>query len=297
MSRAVLATAGGLQAPDGSPAGLEGRDVVALSPNKEIWAIADGRVLVAGDDDRWNDVAPIEDLKGRSVLATDDGVWVGTSKARLLRLDDGGLRPVLGFDDAPGRDTWFTPWGGPPDTRSMSRSSNGTQYANVHVGGILRSSDGESWEPTIEVDADIHQVLAHPSEPAVVLAAGAYGLAISDDRGQTWRTEADGLHGRYCRAVAVAGDTVLVSASTGPFTEQAGVYRRPLGSSDPFERCTEGLPDWFPSNIDSGCLAAAGAEVLLGSDDGEVYRSTDAGRTWEQTASGLPAVRAVLINP
>jgi hypothetical protein len=96
--------------------------------------------------------------------------------------------------------------------------------------------------------------------------------------------------------VAVAGDDVLVSASTGPFTERAAVYRRPLDDGA-FERCIEGLPEWFPSNVDSGCLAASGAEVVLGTDEGEVYRSNDAGRTWERTATLLPAIRAVLVHP
>ncbi|MGH2664015.1 MAG: WD40/YVTN/BNR-like repeat-containing protein [Actinomycetota bacterium] len=295
MSPAILvATADGLRGPDGSAAGLEGRDVVALS---EPWAIADGRMLVRESDGGWNDVAGIDGLTGRSVLTRgDDEVLVGTSKARLLRLEGESLTPVPGFDEAPGRDTWFTPWGGPPDTRSMSRSTDGTVYANVHVGGILRSSDEERWGPTIEVESDVHQVLAHPNDPAVVLAACAYGLAISGDQGETWRTDADGLHGRYCRAVAVAGEDVLVSASTGPFTDRAAVYRRPLDTSGPFERCTEGLPEWFPSNVDSGCLAASGAEVVLGSGEGEVYRSNDGGRTWERTATGLPAIRAVLAS-
>lgn len=48
--------------------------------------------------------------------------------------------------------------GGPPDTRSITEDGD-TVYVNVHVGGVLRSSDqGESWQPTIDIGADIHRV-------------------------------------------------------------------------------------------------------------------------------------------
>jgi hypothetical protein len=43
-------------------------------------------------------------------------------------------------------------------------------YANVHVGGILRTADGgETWTPTIDIDADVHHVT---TAEGIVLAAG-----------------------------------------------------------------------------------------------------------------------------
>jgi hypothetical protein len=95
--------------------------------------------------------------------------------------------------------------------------------------------------------------------------------------------------------VAVAGEDVLVSASTGPFTDRAALYRRPLDGQGPFDKVTEGLPEWFPSNIDSLCLAAAGATAVFGTAEGEVYRSGDGGRTWEPAATRLAEIRAVLL--
>jgi len=47
----------------------------------------------------------------------------------------------------------------------------------VHVGGILRSQDhGESWQPTIEIGADVHQVTTGHGN---VYAAGAGGLSVA----------------------------------------------------------------------------------------------------------------------
>jgi photosystem II stability/assembly factor-like uncharacterized protein len=222
---------------------------------------------------------------------------VGTSDARLFRLRAEALEPVAVFDRVEAREKWYTPWGGPPDSRSMAVDPAGTIYVNVHVGGIVRSTDGgQTWEPTIDIDSDVHQVIAVDGRPGTVLAATAQGLATSEDSGDTWDSHTDGLHGSYCRAVAVGGQTLLVSASEGHRGRRAALYRRPLESGDPFEKCEQGLPAWFGSNIDTHCLAAAESAVAFGTDDGEMYLSEDAGETWEIIATGLPPVRCVAFS-
>jgi photosystem II stability/assembly factor-like uncharacterized protein len=211
-----------------------------------------------------------------------------------MRLRGDRLEPVESFDQAKGREDWYTPWGGPPDVRSMSRGPDGVIHANVHVGGIVRSADdGSSWEPTIDIDADVHQVLAPPGHPRLVVAACARGLVGSDDGGETWRYEREGLHSSYCRAVAVGNGTLYLSSSAGPRGGRAALYRIQISSRGSFEKCADGLPEWFESNIDSGCVAAEGDEVAFGTHEGEVFGSTDAGRTWESWATGLSPVRCV----
>jgi hypothetical protein len=299
----LVGTERGIRGPDGSAA-LEDRPITALAVDRwGVYALAGGRTLCRRTAGPWVEVEEVSGPPGRSLLAAEEGLYVGTGEARLLRLDEGVLDEVAGFDRVPGRDTWYTPWGGPPDTRSMARGADGTIYTNVHVGGIPRSSDaGASWEPTIEIDADVHQVTAHPTDPAVILAACAGGLAESADGGTAWEVRNDGLHAPYCRAVALAGDdpaapdTVLVTASTGPRTDRAAIYRREL-SGGTFERCTEGLPEWFGSNLDTHCLAASGNAVALGAPGGVLYRSEDAGRTWQRTNEGLPPITCVLAAP
>ena len=99
------------------------------------------------------------------------------------------------------------------------------------------------------------------------------------------------MHSSYARAVAVAGDAVLVSACTGPHGGRGALYRTRLGAGAEFEKCIDGLPEWFDGNIDSGWVAARGSEVAFGTPDGEVYRSDDAGERWERVADGLPTIR------
>ena len=177
--------------------------------------------------------------------------------------------------------------------RTIAAGAEGELYVNVHVGGILRSDDdGASWRPTIDIRSDVHEVLAVPGRPGLVLAATGVGTATSEDGGASWSFAHDGLAGRYCRAVALAGDTVLLSASNGPRGGDAAVYRRPLGADGPFQRCTDG----FERNIDTGCLAADGELAAFGTEDGRVFVSRDAGASWKLEASGLPAVQALVVT-
>jgi photosystem II stability/assembly factor-like uncharacterized protein len=205
----------------------------------------------------------------------------------------GSATRVESFDRVPTRESWYTPWGGPPDTRSLSGDAAGRSYANVHVGGILASDDGRSWSATsMDVDADVHQVLTHPSEPGSAFAATAVGLAETPDGGASWNFSEEGLHASYCRAVAIAGDTLLLSASMDHTGRKSALYRRALAGGA-FERCERGLPAWFADNLDTYCLDANGDRAVLGTSDGLVFVSDDAGRTWEQAAADLPSISCV----
>jgi hypothetical protein len=305
VTRVLVGTAAGLKEID--PNGGSTRDdrtgpsITALATvDDEIWAILDGRTLVRrSDDGSWVDVAAVDGPEATSLLHHQSETFVGTDEAHLRRLAGDRLEPVDGFERVAGRADWYTPWGGPPAVRSLSAGPSGAIHANVHVGGIPRSVDGGvTWEPTIDIDADVHQVLAHPDRDGVVLAAAAVGLAVSADGGGSWLYETEGLHATYARAVAVSQGAVFLTASRGPWGPLGAVYRASL--DDPkgirFERCRDGLPEWFDQNIDSGCLAASGDLVAFGTADGALFMSTDRGLTWARTATDLPQIRVVLIS-
>ncbi len=298
--RVLVATDEGLQLVNGEGVArvddLAGREVVALAVDGENrWAIVGGRELWrSADGFRWSPAAAVPKRKATCLAATPAGLLVGTTRAHLLRLEQDRLVPVPSFDEAEGRDTWYTPWGAPADVRSISAGTDGTVYVNVHVGGVLRSTnDGGAWQPTLDIEQDVHQVLAPSARPGLVLAAAAEGFGVSRDGGDTWRWENHGLHAHYCRAVTLAGDTVLLSASTGHHGRRAAVYRRALHGGEDFERCRAGLPEWFSDNVDTGCLAARGPMVVIGTEDGCVFRSRDAGERWDAVAKGLAPVRAL----
>lgn len=287
----------GTEAADARPV-LAGRRVDDLAIGRNgWWAVVDGHELWhTSPDGRVEQVASLSGPAVRCVAVEDGTAVVGTDEAHLLRVEGSAAEPLTGFDKAESRASWYTPWGGPPAVRTIATADDGTLYVNVHVGGILRSDDaGASWWPTIDLEADVHEVTTVPGRPDTVVAATARGLAVSHDRGGTWAVTDSGLHATYCRAVAVGGETVYLSASTGPSSTSAAVYRGSL-HGDELVRCTTGLPEWFPANVDSRCLAARNdGTVVLGAPGGEVYASADEGETWTRLVTGLPTIRAVAI--
>ena len=303
--RILVGTEGGLRS-FGSvevPAdALAGHTVTALAHDgSRTWAIVDGRTLYASENRReWTAGAAVEGEHEATCLAPPSrGLFVGTEGAHLHRLQAGRLSPLDSFETVEGRQTWYTPWGDPADVRSIAaeRGAAVAIYVNVHVGGVVRSHDGGgSWTPTLDIEVDVHQVLVHPSRRGVVLVAAADGLGVSRDSGASWDFATSGLHGSYLRAVAVAGDTVLVTASTGPGGSRAAVYRRPLDGAADFERCARGLPEWFRGNIDTACLVADGDVVVFGTADGRVFHSRDGGVSWELVAKGLPAIHCLVVG-
>ena len=302
MTNLLIGTGAGVfeltdEGPRQDPA-FGARGVSALAAADGVaFAVADRRSIVRREPDgTWADVARSDELEFACVLPTQEGLFAGTDEAHLLRFDadDRALELVDSFDAVDGRDAWTTPWGGPPAVRSIAVDLAGRIHANVHVGGIPRSLDGGgSWEPTIDIDADIHQVVAHPSEPDVVLAAGAVGLAVSEDGGVTWRIEQHGLDATYARAVAVASGHVLLTVSNGPRGGRAAVYRTTLEPNLHLEKCTDGLPEWFDGNIDSGWLVARDSVVAFGTGDGVIFLSDDEGERWTRAAEEVPSIRAL----
>lgn len=289
----LVGTNEGLVALDDTDDVLVAGPVTALAPGG-THVLVDGRRVLGRHDERWELLHELDPHpRGRWLLPVADELWVGTAEAHVVTVDGRGARVLDGFDRAPERERWTTPWGGPPDVRTMATDDRRV-YVNVHVGGITATDDGgDTWQPLIDMDVDVHQVVTTP-DGTVLAACGDGGLARSRDRGETWEHLTDGLHATYCRAVAVAGDTVFLTASDGPFTEAGALYR--LGTGDRFQPCEGGLPRWFAGNLDTGVLAADGHTALLADPDGSVWVSTDQGDTWEQAAKALPSPTAVALT-
>jgi hypothetical protein len=240
-------------------------------------------------------------------VAVSEAIYVGTDDARILRVgSDGALLPMPGFDAVAGRETWYagaavvdgTLMGPPLGIRSMSATSDGaTLLANVHVGGIPRSTDaGATWQPTIDIEADVHQVCAHPTRPDVVVAAAAVGLCLSRDGGATWTIESRGLHAPHCSGVAFGRKDVFVSASTDPFAPQGAVYRRPLDGDGPLQPLGGGFPEWTVGRADTDCIATRDSMVAIIDGSGRLYVSEDDGASWSSPVERLPFASGLHID-
>jgi hypothetical protein len=271
-------------APDGQ------RGILAIVGNRTL-----RRRAASGE---WTVIAT-SDLDLSCCIKVRGTIYVGTDDARLLRVSSGGgkLELLPSFDEVAGRDTWYAGSAvvngqrvGPPlGIRSITATSDGaTLLANVHVGGIPRSSDdGRMWQPTIDIATDVHEVHAHPSKPNAVIAAAGVGLCISNDAGATWKVEHAGLHAPHCSAVQFAGDDILVSASMSPFAPQGALYCRSAHGEGPLVKVRGGLPEWLDGKVDTGCISARENFVAIVDWGGHLYVSDDAGGTWSLRADGM----------
>jgi hypothetical protein len=269
------------------PVELQGRRVHALArAREEWWAVVDKRTVARRSGGAtWEELATA-DATLTTLLPAPGGAWCGTTDGRLLRLHEGAFAAVDSFADVDGRDAWHAVGSNVPYVRSLTETSDHRALlANVHVGGIPRSGNGgASWAPTIDPDADVHQVRAAPKDRSLVLAAAAVGLGVSRDAGRTWEVVTGGLHATYLRAVAYTDLGALVSACDGPFGTHGALYRFDTSAGGPLTRVTDGLPEWLAGNVDTGKLDAD-ASVVAFADDDTVYASADAGASWTRIAS------------
>jgi hypothetical protein len=276
---------------------LEGHRVESFTPGPDgtHFAVIDRHEVWSHDrNGEWTTLAK-SDATLTAVVAAGDAVFAGTDDARVLRLGaSGALEPMTGFDTVAGRDEWHQV-GSPLQVRTMTATCDGAVVlANVHVGGIPRSADGgTTWAPTIAVDDDVHQVLAHPTRPDVAVGAASVGLCRSHDAGATWTSSTEGMELSYARGVAFLGDDVLITVSDGPWASRALVYRAPVDGGA--ATAVGGGLGELHGNVDSGCIASDGRIVALADGNGDVWRSTEGVEGFERIAGGLEGVTGVTV--
>ena len=230
-----------------------------------------------------------------------DEVWIGTEPSRVLRSVDGGdsftrldgltdVSSVSEWSFPPRPEThhvrWIEPCPGDPDQ----------WYVGIEAGALLVTSDsGETWiDRPPGSRRDNHTLGTHPDAPDRVYAAAGDGYAESHDRGATWSLAMDGLDHGYVWGLAVDPDdpdTVFVSAAASASAAhrrgEAYLYRKRGDAA--WERLDDrGVPTGEGTH--RAALASdetSGAVVVL--NDHGLYRTTDAGETFERVAVDLPS--------
>ena len=229
-------------------------------------------------------------------LAVDaaGAMWAGTEPSAIFRSDDGGQtwREEPALPALPSAPTWsFPPRPYTSHVRWIQLDPNDPQrvLASIEAGGVMCSEDGGAtwWDRQPDTPRDAHGLAMHPLAPGRVYAAcGDAAYAESADGGRTWRRQNEGLAYHYLWSVAVDPadpETVVVSASPSAYhahrTERAesALFRRE--GSGRWEQIADGLPP--ATGTMTYALAATAGEFYAAPHQGDLYRSTDAGRSWE----------------
>jgi hypothetical protein len=269
-----------------------GGQLAVIVDKHEVWTFASGK---------WNQIVVTETRLNCICWTSDRRLLVGAESARLAWLSKGTLEFIDSFDEVPERSLWKTPWGGPPDVRSLAVSSDGTIYANVHVGWIVRSRDGgKTWKNLCEeLEMDVHQVSTHPSNPTIVFAATAEGFYISRDYGEIFSHQIDSMPYRYQRACTCFPDrnVYLLSTSRGPHGyAEARIYR----SEDDGKHWgpVNGLPEGISNNINTfQIIVVRDGNALVIVEDASVYETDDYGMNWGKVRDDYPKLYGALVIP
>jgi hypothetical protein len=226
---------------------------------------------------------------------------------------------MRGLFDHPHRPRWMPGNGGlalhtilpdPVDPRRM--------YVGISAGGVYRTTDaGISWtarnrgirvtfqpDPYPEFGQCVHKMALHPANPERIFLQNHWGLYRSDDYAESWTEIGDGLPSDFGFPIVMHPrnpDCVyVVPVESDEFrcscNGRLRVYRtRNAGRS--WEPLVRGLPQKRSyETVLRDAMATDSLEpvgIYFGTRSGQLFGSSDEGRTWGKIHEGLPAVLCV----
>jgi photosystem II stability/assembly factor-like uncharacterized protein len=209
-----------------------------------------------------------------SLAAAGDRLYAGVEPAGLFASDDQGQswHHVEGLTNHPSRSEWVPGGGGLILHHILAHPDTPEQlWVAISVAGVFHSTDGgNSWSPRNqgtrcdftgagatypEFGQCVHSLAMAPGRPDRLYQQNHCGMYRSDDGGMTWVTIEDGLPSDFGFAIA-----------THPHDPET-LFLLPLVGAE-----NRHVPD--------GKVA--------------VWRSGDAGRTWQDLRQGLPQADAYL---
>jgi hypothetical protein len=234
-----------------------GANVHRSSDMGQTWEHADELGLPEESELKLNATWHIEPGSGSEL-------WLGADPGVLFRSDDGGVTWNVnkGLLEHPTREQW-NPGAGGLCCHSI-QLADGTIYIAISAAGGFRSEDGgESWSPINknvaaefmpdhypEVGQCVHKLLVHPARTERLWQQNHCGVYRSDDRGDTWeRLDDNGLPSGFGFGLALD-----------------------------------------PANPDVAYVIPEESQEHHFTADGRlgVYRTIDAGKSWQLAAKGLP---------
>jgi photosystem II stability/assembly factor-like uncharacterized protein len=267
-------------------------------PEQGIWRSNDSGVT-------WQEVfrgLPYDRATALAISAAST-VYVGTEPSGLFISKNSGetWQQSEGMEKLPSAKQWSFPprpnshhtcWI-QPDPRSPEKL-----FLAVEAGALISTLDGgQTWRDAApESPFDTHQLAVHPDLPQHIWSAAGDGVFESRDGGETWRKAERGLRFRYGWSVAVdPGDPRIhvLSAAPGPGQAhmlghaESALFRRE--GDGQWEEIRTGLPE--PKGSLAAVVASHTAEsgVFYAAINSAVYRSDEAGRSWQSLPIDWPA--------
>jgi photosystem II stability/assembly factor-like uncharacterized protein len=280
---------------------------VAVDPHDPtrvyVGTFDDGLYASADGGDKWQESwAGVADRRVMSVavsrshrVAGVSVVYAGTEPSNLYRSEDAGetwqLLPELrGLPSEPRWSFPPRPWTHHVSTIALHPSDPDSLAVGIELGGVMRTADGgRTWrDHNPQAHSDAHQLFTHPLAPERLYEVAGQGIAISPDRGESWRRLDDGLDRHYAWATAADPadpDLWYASVSRSPYAAH--------GNGDGQARLLRSNGDGWVA-IDSwgdepalrrmpyalATFAGQPGRLLVGLRGGSMLLTDDAGEAW-----------------
>ena len=303
---------------------VEAPQCVAVDPSDPnrvyVGTFDDGLYATEDGGETWHDAW--DGARDRRVMAVsvspshaEDGVsavYAGTEPSNLYRSENGGrtwqLLPALRrLPSEPGWSFPPRPWTHHVRTIALHPADPDSIFVGIELGGVMRSSDGgATWvDHNPQAHSDAHQLLTHPLAPDRVYEVAGQGIAVSPDRGESWRRMDAGLDRHYAWATAVDPadpDLWYASVSRGPFAAhgagdgQSLLLRSRGNGWSPIDHWGDRAAlRRMPYAL--ATLPGQPGRLLVGLRGGAMLVGEDAGELWSRLETRLPDVVALAVAP
>jgi len=261
----------------------------------------DGALVSHDGGDSWKVVElPEKDVFSVAVSRADGALYAGSEPSRLfVSRDGGGWRELEALQEIPSRPEWSfppRPWTHhvrwiAPDPHRAERLLVG-----IELGGVMYSDDGGATFTDHRPGAkrDAHTIAWHPHAEDWAYEAAGDGAAFSPDGGLTWQSADAGRDLPYCWALAPDPknpERWFASAASGPGAAHAGATAQ--GRLYRWEGAWQRVP--LPGDSMPYALAARNGDLIAGTADGRILRSSDDGASWSQVGEPIGSVLAMSV--
>ncbi|HKD09041.1 MAG TPA: protein kinase [Bryobacteraceae bacterium] len=248
-------------------------------------------------------------------------LYCGAEPAALFKSDDYGetWHLVRGLFDHPHRPRWAPGNGGLAlHTIVPDPMERGRMYVAISSGGVYRTDDGgATWAAKNrgirvtfspaeypEFGQCVHKIALHPARPERLFLQNHWGLYRSDDHAESWTNISNGLPSDFgfpvvahprkpdCVYVVPVESDIFRCSCEGRLrvyrTRNAGASWEPLSRGLPQKRAYETV---LRDAMVADALDPTG--LYFGTRSGQLFGSSDEGRTWQKIHEGLPPVVCV----
>jgi hypothetical protein len=248
-------------------------------------------------------------------------MYCGVEPAALFASHDAGESWALvrGLFNHPHRPRWKPGNGGLClHTILLDPAKSERMYIAISSGGVYRTEDGgDTWEARNqgirvafqpeklpEFGQCVHKMVLHPGRPERLFLQHHWGLYRSNDYADSWQSVSNGVPSDFGFAMLMhphdPESVYILPIESDEFRctpdGRLRVYRtRNAGAS--WEPLTRGLPQKgayqtvLRDAMGTDSLDPAG--IYFGTRSGELFGSTDEGKTWKMILSGLPSIVCV----